>query len=168
MEQVLKQLCELFDDELERQENVLEICIAQGKAARAHDLEYLEAKTVALNALIREAVYAERERLTLVRCLVDAFRLPAGRQTLSDLIAVVQEPWKTRLSEFQVRMRHVLSETQNVVQDNAQVIRRSLGVVNEAMKTLLECIPSEPVSYDEKGGGMGCAAANPAMIDTRG
>jgi len=72
------------------------------------------------------------------------------------------------LREFQARMRRVLGETQQVVQDNVQVIQRSLGVVNEAMKTLLECIPSEPVSYDGKGGETGCAAANPAVIDTRG
>lgn len=168
MEQELEQLCILFDNDLERQENILAVCMAQGKAARAHDLEYLEAKTAALNALIRDAVDAERERLELVRRLVDAYQLTPERQTLSDLIAIAPDPWKTRLREFQTRMKHVLMDTRQVVHGNTQVIRRSLGVVNEAMKTLLDCLPSTPGNYDGKGEEIGSMAANPAMIDTRG
>ena len=71
MEKVLDELCEVLQDELERQENVLAVCRAQGQAARARDVAYLEAKAAALCSLIRETVNAEQERLRLVRAVVE-------------------------------------------------------------------------------------------------
>ena len=38
---LLDKLCDLFDDELERQETILSLCRSQTEAARAHDVDRL-------------------------------------------------------------------------------------------------------------------------------
>ena len=89
----LDALCEHFDDELERQQNVLVVCRAIGQAARSQDLEYLEAKTEALRVLLGEAMEAEQVRLDLVADVGDFYQLPEDQQTLSGLITQVPMPW---------------------------------------------------------------------------
>ncbi len=168
MNELLGALCNQFEEELERQENVLAVCIAQGQAARLHDLEYLEAKTAALNVLIRETAEAERTRMALVEQVVSACALPPGRQTLTELIAVSSEPWKSRLQHFQTRMRATLSETARVVRENNDLIRRSLNVVNQALQSLGQCIPAAPNAYDVRGGEVSGHHSGPAFMDQRG
>jgi len=166
MEKTLDRLCAHFEDELERQENVLALCNAQAEAARARDIECLEAKTAALSVLIQDAIDAERERLALVREIVDAYGLPVEQQTLSGLVATVPEPWKTRLADFQLRIRAVLEETRGVVRQNMPVLRRSLNVANEALSAL----HGQPDAgrYDGQGENREGALAGPNVIDRRG
>jgi hypothetical protein len=165
---VLEQLCEHFDDELERQQNVLVVCRALGQGARAHDHEYLEAKTAALHVLLRQAVAAEQVRLALVRRVVDHFELSESQQTLSGLIAAVPEPWCQRMQEFQVLMRATLESTRRLVRENNRVMRRALTVLNETMNALALCEPEHPGSYDGQGEGRGRTRTAPALIDHRG
>lgn len=166
MDQVLENLCRLFDDELERQQNTLEVCVALGQAARAHDLEYIEAKNTALRALIEETVASENERIQLVRQVVDYYQLPVERQTLTDLITVVPEPWSTRLGEFQERMRSTLGQTKRVVGENQRIMRRALNVVHSALNCLVRCIPAS--GYDARGEECLRAHAAPNIIDQKG
>lgn len=168
MEKTLDTLCDLLEDELERQQNVLALCVAQGQAARTHDLEYLEAKTAALGALIQEAVKAERERLHLVRQVVEDFQLPRAQQTLSDLIAAVPDPWKTRLCEFQGGIRAILAETSQVVRENNRIMRRSLHVVDEALNLMVDCVPAASAAYDARGAEPVRSHREPHVINQQG
>jgi len=166
MPQVLENLCRVFDDELERQQNILAICISLGQAARAHDLEYIEAKTAALNALLEETIRSEQERIQLVRQVVDDYQLPVERQTLTDLITMAPEPWAARLGEFQERMRATLKQTKRVVGENQRVMRRALSVVHGALNCLVRCIPAS--GYDARGEECRRLHAEPNVIDQRG
>ncbi len=167
-ESVLEKLCDHFDDELERQENMLALCIAQGEAARAHDLEFLEAKTAAMMALQQEAIDAEAERLSLVCQVVDAYDLPVEKQTLSDLIRIAPEPWKRRLGEFQTKMREVIESVRKVSQENAGLMRRSQRVVNDALNTVMRFNPAGGGRYDASGHAEPVFAARAAFVDHRG
>lgn len=168
IEPLLERLCEHFDDELERQQNVLVVCRALGRGARAHDHEYLEAKTAALYVLLRQAVAAEQVRLALVQQVVDYYELETGAQTLSGLISAVPEPWRQRMQEFQVLMRATLESTRCVVRENNRVMRRSLQVLNETMSALALCEPDQPGSYTDRGDGRARTRTAPALIDHRG
>ena len=168
MELLLERLCDLLDDELERQENVLALCIAQGKAAREHDHEYLEARTVALGELIEETVRAEAARFDLVGQIVEAYELPIEEQTLSHLIKAAPKPWSLRLRELQHRLRAVLAETQQAVRANSRVMRRSVKVIDEAVTTLTQCGPQAGGNYDARGKEKARVAREPSMIDQRG
>lgn len=168
IEDLLNHLCEHFDDELERQQNVLVVCRAMGQGARAQDHEYLEAKTAALHVLLRQAVSAEQVRLTLVQAVVDHYQIPAQRQTLSGLIASVPEPWQQRMQEFQVLMRATLESTRRLVRENNRVLRRSLYVVNQTLAAMALCEPGGTAAYDGSGGEVVRIQGIPALVDQRG
>jgi len=165
---LLDDLCEHFDDELERQQNVLVVCRALGRGARVHDYEYLEAKTAALQVLLRQAIAAEQVRLALVRNVVDYFELPEDQQTLTGLIKVVPEPWCQRMQEFQVLMRATLESTRRLVRDNNRVMRRALSVLNDTMNAMALCEPEHPGSYTNQGDTRERTRTAPALIDQRG
>lgn len=157
-----------FEDLLERQETMLEVCRAQGQAARAHDMEYLEAKTAALTLLIQENAEAEQERLALVKELVAALQLPVEAQTLSGLIEAAPAPYAKRLADFQARMRATLAETRAVVRENNFILRRSMKVVGDAVNTLARCLPAQSGQYDQRGDSPAARGAMPALLDSRG
>ncbi len=168
IEDLLEHLCEHFDDELERQQNVLVVCRAMGQGARAQDHEYLEAKTAALHVLLRQAIAAEQVRLALVRAVVEHYALPADAQTLSGLIAAVPEPWHQRMQEFQVLMRATLETTRRLVRENNRVLRRSLYVVNQTLAAMALCEPGAAGAYDGTGGEIVRVQSMPALVDQRG
>jgi hypothetical protein len=167
MDEVLEALCEVLDSELERQENVLGICRAQQDALYAQDLEYLEAKAAALNALVREAVTGEKDRHRLFRVLVDHHELPPERHTLTELIALSPEPWKSRLRYFQSRLRTTLAETRRFVRLNYALMRRSLQVVAQCMETLTQCA-AHADGYDAKGEAPSHLRREANLLDQKG
>jgi hypothetical protein len=149
MDDVLARLCRVLDEELERQENVLAVCHAQYEAARAHKIEPLNAKTTALELLIRDAVRAQNARISLFRRLVDAYGIPPEKQTMSGLIAVTPEPWSARLREFQNRMRNVVDEIKVTVRANAALLRASKRTVDQLLKPL--SVMGTQGVYDARG-----------------
>jgi len=165
---MLDGLCDYFDDELERQQNVLVVCRAIGQAARSQDLEYLEAKTEALQVLLRQAMAAEQTRLALVGDVVGWYQLPAERQTLSGLIEEVPMPWQQRMREFQVLMRATLESTRRLVRENNLVLRRSLGVVSHTLAAMALCQPASHGQYDGQGGDATRLRDTPTLVDQRG
>lgn len=168
LDDLLEDLCEVLEDDFDRQEDLLALCKAQGRAALEHDVELLEARTEAINALIADTTRGEAKRIALAAALVQHYRLPVEQQTLSDLINAAHEPWKQRLHEFQTRMRAVLAETREVVRANNGIIRRSARVVNEALDVLTLCAPAPKGEYDARGGERGAGMGTPAFLDQRG
>lgn len=165
----LEALCDVFQDDLDRQEDLLALCKAQARAALEHDVELLEARTEAITALLRGAVETEQRRIALSGRLVAALGLAPEAQSLSGLIAVSPSPWRERLAEFQARMRGVLAETRAVTEASGRVMRRSAAVVGEALEALAGCVPAAPAQYDAHGGNTNAdPGTRPAMLDTRG
>ena len=148
---LLEALCSCFDDERERQENVLALTRAQGRAARAYDLEAIEANTRALNLLIQEAVDAEATRMRLVQALVATYQLPVERQSLSGLIDAAPDPWARRMREFQVRMREVMRDSREAARENREHSRRGLRVVNEALESIVRGLTVAESAYTAQG-----------------
>lgn len=161
-------LCAVFDDDLERQENLLDLCKAQARAAVEHDVEILEARTEAIAALVREATESERRRVAVAAVLVEALRLPHDRQTLSGLIEVAPAPYQARLKEFQTRMKAVLEETREVIRSSNVVLRRSSRIIADAIEALVECAPPPRGQYDAHGDAPAATSQHPALLDRRG
>ncbi len=171
MDDLFETLCELFDDELERQENILLLCRKQGRAVRGNDTEALLEGTEALQNLTQEATDAEAELRRLLAQVAGECELPPDRQNLSGLIVVTPEPWKTRMSESQRRLRDVLREIEQAVQDNAQLLSASLEVVNNAIGAFegsVKAIPDD--TYTERGTVSADTSLDeiPALIDQKG
>lgn len=164
---LLSELCELFDDELERQTNVLAACRAQGDAARLQDTEEMERRTHALTLLLEEAMQAERRRIQILKRLVGELGLPAERQTLTKLISATPEPWRKRMREFQTAIRRVLAQTQEAVHANSRRMNHSLRVVGGALRTVTIEEP-RGADYDAEGRRPAFGARHAAMLDAMG
>lgn len=132
----LAALCELLEDELERQYSVLETVKAQGLAARAQNLPELDKRTAGLSLLMHESLRSEQERLRLLGPIVAHFGLQGADQTLSNLVQAVPEPWRTRLGEFQAALKRTVDASREQIQANAKVMRTTLKRVDAAMETV--------------------------------
>lgn len=161
-------LCDGFETELERQETVLSLCIAQGQAARAHDLEYLEAKTAALSRLTIENAQAEPARQDLVRQLAEHYEFDAPNPPLSALIAVAPGSSAVRLRELQGRMQAVTSETRRTITENNRVIRRALRVVQVALSVITRCQDAPSGHYGCAGQEQHTPVPEAALLDRKG
>ena len=163
----LEALCYLLDDELERQENILAICRAQVEAARRHDIEVLEARTAALIPLLQEAAQAEVLRSRLLAQIGMQAGLSSRNPSLSELIVTAEEPWTSRLHCLQERLGTTLCETKEAVRDNAGVLRSSLHVISQTLKTLEQCASPGP-AYTAAGAEPVGGDLRPTVIDRRG
>lgn len=161
-------LCALFDVELARQENVEQLCRAQGVAAREQDPEGLEAHTQALSLLVADAVEAEKERIRMSEAVVSHLGLSSSEHTLTDLIARTPEPWKRRMLEFQTRIKAVLESTREAVRENAGYIRQCLKVVDGAVRMFTGQDDENAKSYDAGGKEAASTRGGPVLIDAQG
>jgi len=164
-------LCDLLEDEIERQENVLAVCRAQSEAVKTNDLEYLEAKTAALVVLIQEAAQAARERAGLVESILkedagfDAEQL--NRAKFADVVAATPEPLRGRLAESHARLHAVLDETRPVATANAISLRTALRTMNASLSVLAPTKPSG-AAYDARGMGPVARPGAVNLVDQRG
>lgn len=166
MDDLFDKLCGGLEDEIERQETVLAVCRAQIDAIGARDVNALEARTAALDILVRDAAHAQAARTSAVARIAVQLALPPERRTLAALIAAAPETWGARLRDIQARLHRCMAETRRAVRLNARTIRRSL----DFNQRLLACIatgPNTQPAYGERGMAPGIAGA-PAVIDQRG
>lgn len=168
IENFLERLCELFDDELERQENVLAICHSQGEAARAHDREFLDSRTESLVVLLEDADKAQEARFALLAKVVKGLELSPEKQSLSHLIEVVPEPWRRRMSEFQASIQATLKCTKETVRANAAMMRRNLRVIENSLDIVKGEALCKGNSYNPEGKEHKERRADAALIDTHG
>jgi hypothetical protein len=165
---LLSTLCDLLDDEVERQENVLAVCNAQRDAVLARDLDALAARTSALELLIRESIHAQAKRHETLRPIVEHFGLEPNRQTMTHLIEVSPEPWKTRLHDIQVRMRLTVDKTRAAVRVNAKVTRQSKRMTDGLIRALRQEHQRNQGGYTDLGAENAGRIGSPVLMDQRG
>jgi hypothetical protein len=163
---LLEKLCGDLEDEIERQEIFLAICRSQLDAIGARDLNAFEARTSALDILVREAAHAQAARAGVIAKVAVQLDLPPAKRTLGGLIESVPAPWSARLRDIQERLLRAIEATRRIVRLNSRTIRRSL----DFSQGLLSCIATGPnmqPAYGDRGTAPGLAG-EPAVIDQRG
>ena len=169
MEQALEALCRVFDAELERQQTVQSLVDAQRAALLNGDRATLEERTRNIDQIIHETAGADTERLRLVQELVNAYGLPPERQTLTGLIEVAPEPYRSRLAHFQGTMQSTLDETRRTVTDNNRLLRQSARWTKSCLDIIVEWAGETNTGrYDARGQGPAHVPCGPAMLDQRG
>ncbi|MBI4558490.1 MAG: flagellar export chaperone FlgN [Candidatus Hydrogenedentes bacterium] len=168
MNNLMETLCNSLEDELERQETILRVCRDQQQALLGHDLEFLAARTAALEALARDAAQGEKQRRSLLDRLATDLGLSRKSLTLSEIIESSAEPWQSRLCHAQVRLQETALTARQTVRSNARVLRRSLRTVQDCLDTFTGTQKLAGPAYDAQGGGE-APPQNPALVlDHRG
>jgi len=168
MKNAFETLCDSLDHELERQENILEVCAATQRAAQANDVEYLEAKTLALLTLIQQSIQAETERRQLLAQIAHNLGVLNPEPTLSALIESAPEPWGERLRFYQNRLKQVITQTRPVVIANMAALRTALRVVRQCLHHLEPLAEVTAVGYGAGGGQPLHKQYRPSVIDHKG
>jgi hypothetical protein len=141
---------------------------AQQNAILANDAANIDAKTAALEILIREAAQAEAERHRVLRKVVEHFDLPPERQTMTELVAVAPEPWRSRLAESQTRIRNTVSRTRAYVRTNRRVLRQSMRVVDQCLSAIQHCEETGAARYGADGMEPARNQRAPSLLDQKG
>ncbi len=166
MDKVLRALHDALEDELERQEIIRAVCIAQNKALRARNVDQLRTQAEALDALIAESLHAHQTRLRLADSLFPGRGTPA---MLTELAGAAPEPWRSRLSELQERMQAVFSDIRDLVRLNGGILRRALQSVNRDLATLTAAGPGYAAGgYGWRGLCQQPVQRSPRAIDAKG
>ena len=147
----LDKLCALFDAELDRQTTVRRMCQAQGDAARQSDMTNLQSSTEALVVLMEDALHAEKVRIEILHWVVDHYRLPLKEHTLTDLIAVVPQPWRDRMKQFQHDIKSILIETQDIITLNEGFMKQAAERLEESIHTAVDHAAGPPEGYNPNG-----------------
>ena len=164
LNRLLNELHAHFLHELERQETVLGICRAQGKAALESDPETLQRLTQSLVVLIEETLGEEAKRHDLLRQIVDLLEVPQEEHTLTTLIERIPSEWQSRFRDFQVRLRGVLSETRDVTRLNRRYLLHANRIVND---TLRETVGAKP-GYTSQGNVPGLSSLQAMLLNAAG
>ncbi len=169
MNTLLDRLCDALDDELLRQETLLAICRKKREAIRALDVGPLEAHTAALETVLRETFEAEDTRHRLLHEAVERMGLPPEKHTLSQLIAVLPEPWKSRLDYFQCQLRKTLETTQAVTRAYSRELRHYLRLTQTQFARLgLESKEQKAGLYGPRAWKPEMTSVSSALVDQRG
>lgn len=164
----LDELCALLNEELWRQQDVYDACLAQRAAANRCDAAALEAKTNEIVVLVQAAAESEKHRRNAMREIFGRNAVPVERQTLTELLAHVPEPWRSNLRDLQTKLRAVLEAIQQQTRANASVFRGSLRSIRNAESMLTGRRHEEPSAYTQTGGESHSRGRAPRLVDARG
>ena len=167
MHDPLDTLCKVFEEELERQENVLRLCALQEQAVLARDTVALNARTEALNLLLRETALAEPARIEAAQAAIDALQLPEDAHTLTGLIAAAPAPVRGRLARLQADLQRVITEASLIVRRNNRVLRRLLSKTNNTI-AVLSGVPEAAGGYTTAGRREAASLSHVALINQAG
>lgn len=168
MNETLEIFCTIVEEEAERQENVLAVCRGQREAILAHDVASIEAKTTALEILIQDAIRAEGDRLRALRRVAEQLGFRHEPHTMTELRAVVPEPWRSRLGDAQRRLQSATGEIRGLVRSSARVLRLSLRIVGRCLGALDQCVGAANGTYDYRGTESSVPALLPTLLDQKG
>lgn len=143
MRDLFEDLCLALEGKLERQEAVVEVCRAQQRAIRAHDYEYVGAKTVELSEMSSANIETEAELAHLIQCAGRACGLPQHKLSLAALIRVSPDPYRTRLAEIEGRLREMYGELLRVSHASVMSMQRAAETIDQCMRSFVDCIASE-------------------------
>ena len=168
MSNEMKNLCDMLDDEIERQHNVGAVCLAHHEALCARDVEAIDARNSALECLARDADVEAGVRDAAVAKLAAALGLAPDRTRLRDLAAHAPEPWKSRLRKRRTALRKVVQSNQLLVRRNQLIANKSKKIADTWRETLFRNLGESGPAYRGDGNTRPYIQGGPAMIDQRG
>jgi hypothetical protein len=161
---MLETLCELLEEETARQTRIHHACMAQREAVAAQDVDRVNEATARLTQLMSEAKTAEMRRAMAIAEVVTAYELPEDRQNMSGIIAVAPPAFQDRLRTLQATLKELLRATERIIRDQGAAVRRSLGAVDQGLRSLRVVGAG---AYDARG-ERELAAASVSRLNTRG
>ncbi|MGC8738066.1 MAG: hypothetical protein ACP5UA_05380 [Candidatus Hydrogenedens sp.] len=92
-------LCELLEEQAERQETLVSVCLAQLQSGFEGNIKYFNEKTSAMEYLVKETTRVEFVRQELVKKICRNLGINMSDGRIRNIAEQVEEPWKSRIIE---------------------------------------------------------------------
>jgi len=150
MNTLLSELITILNREIELHKELLS-CIQQDRCLiidlRVDDLfENIKRK----ETLIVKIKMLEESRISLVEQLSPHFEIPHQPLTLSDLVSVIEEPYRSALNTSRSTLRALIKSIQEVNQGNTLIVKDSIFYFNRSLDFLNHAFSANP-TYLQSG-----------------
>lgn len=164
-EAALKRAIGMLDGILVRQtavhQDMLTVAEAKQQAIIKGDLELLEKAVVEERQLVTKIEDEEKKRLAVMPLVRSGLGIGEEMEKLADVIALMPEPEKTRMTRVRDELKEVLEACQIKTRHNAELLKASLEHVESFLKTLAE-ESAKDTTYRKDGKKAG---GGPGLID---
>jgi Protein distantly related to bacterial ferritins len=141
--------------------DMLAVADAKQDAIIKGDLEKLEKAVIDERALVSKIEDEEKKRLAVMPLVKTGMNAPEDLEKLADIIALMPEPEKKRMTAVREELKTVLEECQIKTRHNAELLKASLEHVEAFLRTLAEETARDK-TYDRGGKKLG---GGPGLID---
>lgn len=161
---MIETLCQILEEEAERQEAVQALLGQQSEALARRDFDAAMQAAGQLETLAGAAQRAEIARKEYAGAVAAEWGLDPKSTSLKDLAGAAPEACRERLGALQVRLRALTVANAALIQTQGRKLRQGLQTARAALTALL---PPEATNYGPQGAA--CAeAAQTAGLDQRG
>jgi len=101
----LENFCRLLEEQAERQETLVAVCLAQLRAGFEGNMKYFIEKTSAIDFLVKETAQAEYQRRELMDRIGSYLGMRGTDKRVRELAEQIDEPWKSRILDACERIR---------------------------------------------------------------
>ncbi len=139
-------------------EEMLVVAAAKQDAIIKGDLEKLEKAVVEERALVAKIEEEEKKRQAVLPLVKSGLDAPAEMEKLADIISLMPEPEKSRMTEVRERLKGILEDCQIRTRHNAELLKASLEHVEAFLRTLSEETARDKTytrAGKKRGGGPG-------------
>ena len=134
MEPLLRRLSEILFQEIAQYSKLLDILSIERHAIAVDSAERIHEILKQQETLILELKALEEARVTVMNKLVEQFQTSTQKLTLLELAAQVKEPFASEYKELSRQLGELFQQLEQVNQDNAYLIDRSLDYVNSSLR----------------------------------
>lgn len=156
---------DLLVEEIDRQENLQSVFMAQREAAAAGNAERLRQTAEAIEALARESHKAQRQRREAREAIALAHGLDA--EETEDWIRRLDEPWRSQLKGLQRDLRDSTARTRALLRMQGRLVRNSLNAMEFSLRQLAPEDAGQGAAYTASGEDS-AKPDGPSRLDQRG
>lgn len=143
-------LCRLLEEQAERQETLVSVCLAQLRAGFNGNIKYFNEKTSAIDYLVKETAQSEFIRQELVEKICKYLGINSSDKRMRDIAEKVGEPWKSRILDSCNRMRVAVLYLKAWLGEAVPFYRASLESAKSILKKIYpDCDEQEMYSYSD-------------------
>lgn len=132
----IESLCELLEEQAERQETLVSVCLAQLQAGFEGNIKYFNEKTSAMDYLVKETARAEFVRQELVDKICGNLGINSTDRRIRDIAEQVGEPWRSRIIDSCNRMRVAVLYLKSWLGEAVPFYRVSLESARSTLKKI--------------------------------
>lgn len=164
----LEKLCNVLEEQAERQETLVAVCLSQFRAGIQGDLNYFLEKTSAMEMLVRDTIKAEAQRKSLMKKIVDEMKLSSEMKSVRRFAEQIPEPWKSRIQDACERIKISVLYLKKWMSYSIPFYKTYIDITSRTLNSLYQ---DNSCHHVATYGSQGCISTQPVssvLMDSEG